>query len=55
MPEFTEKQIKAAKKEGGKKGQDIAGLYDMGGIRSCDCNFLFFVSKRNDSAFQLIF
>eukprot|EP01147_Barroeca_monosierra_P001499 gene1499-4657_t len=32
MPEFTEKQIKAAKKEGGKKGQDIAGLYDMGGI-----------------------
>eukprot|EP00056_Hartaetosiga_gracilis_P018771 m.11838 g.11838 ORF g.11838 m.11838 type:complete len:242 (+) comp7049_c0_seq1:75-800(+) len=28
----TEKQIKAALKEGGKKGQDIAGLYDMGGI-----------------------
>eukprot|EP00049_Salpingoeca_infusionum_P005646 m.94864 g.94864 ORF g.94864 m.94864 type:complete len:181 (+) comp13032_c0_seq1:498-1040(+) len=26
----TEKQIKAALKEGGKKGQDIAGLADMG-------------------------
>ncbi|EGD73497.1 flagellar associated protein [Salpingoeca rosetta] len=32
MPEFTEKQIKAAKKEGGKKGQDLSGMHDMGGI-----------------------
>jgi lysyl-tRNA synthetase class 2 len=29
---MTEKQIKAAIKEGGKKGQDIAGIYDMGGL-----------------------
>jgi hypothetical protein len=29
---LTDKQIKAAIKEGGKKGQDLSGLYDMGGI-----------------------
>jgi lipoate-protein ligase A len=29
---FTDKQVKAAIKEGGKKGQDLAGLFDMGGI-----------------------
>ncbi len=33
MSAFTEKQIKAAKKEGGKKGQDLAGMFDMGGVR----------------------
>lgn len=30
--EPTEKEIKAAEKEGGKKGQDLAGMSDMGGI-----------------------
>uniref|UniRef100_A0A0G4GR00 Uncharacterized protein n=1 Tax=Chromera velia CCMP2878 TaxID=1169474 RepID=A0A0G4GR00_9ALVE len=29
---MSEKQIKAAIKEGGKKGQDLAGINDMGGI-----------------------
>ena len=29
----TEKQIKAALKEGGKKGQDLAGMSAMGGVR----------------------
>lgn len=29
----TEKQIKAAVKEGGKKGQDLAGMSDMGGVK----------------------
>lgn len=28
----SEKEVKAAVKEGGKKGQDIAGLFDMGGV-----------------------
>lgn len=31
--EPTEKQIKAALKEGGKKGQDIAGMNAMGGVK----------------------
>eukprot|EP00730_Choanoeca_flexa_P019681 TRINITY_DN9620_c0_g1_i1.p2 TRINITY_DN9620_c0_g1~~TRINITY_DN9620_c0_g1_i1.p2 ORF type:complete len:234 (+),score=83.67 TRINITY_DN9620_c0_g1_i1:1810-2511(+) len=31
--EPTEKQIKAAVKEGGKKAQDLAGLSDMGGVK----------------------
>lgn len=30
---ISEADLKAAKKEGGKKGQDIAGLADMGGVR----------------------
>lgn len=29
----SEKQIKAAVKEGGKKGQDLAGMSDMGGVK----------------------
>jgi len=29
----TEKEVKAAFKEGGKKGQDLAGLKDLGGIK----------------------
>ncbi|PXF44225.1 hypothetical protein BWQ96_06006 [Gracilariopsis chorda] len=29
----TEKQIKASVKEGGKKGQDLAGMSDMGGVK----------------------
>ncbi len=29
----TEKQIKAALKEGGKKGQDLAGMNAMGGVK----------------------
>ncbi len=34
LPKYepTEKEIKAAIKEGGKKGQDLAGMSDMGGI-----------------------
>ena len=28
-----EKQIKAAKKEGGKKGVDAAGMSDLGGVK----------------------
>jgi lysyl-tRNA synthetase class 2 len=28
-----EKKFKAAKKEGGKKGQDLAGMHDLGGMR----------------------
>lgn len=28
-----EKQLKAALKEGGKKGQDLAGMSDMGGVK----------------------
>jgi len=31
--QFTDKQIKAADKEGGKKGQDLAGMGDLGGIK----------------------
>lgn len=29
----SEKQLKAALKEGGKKGQDLAGMRDMGGVK----------------------
>lgn len=29
----TEKQLKASLKEGGKKGQDLAGMSDMGGVK----------------------
>ncbi|CAN8068219.1 unnamed protein product [Agarophyton chilense] len=29
----TEKQMKASIKEGGKKGQDLAGMSDMGGVK----------------------
>lgn len=29
----SEKQVKAAVKEGGKKGQDLAGMRDMGGVK----------------------
>eukprot|EP00053_Salpingoeca_punica_P003164 m.41531 g.41531 ORF g.41531 m.41531 type:complete len:178 (+) comp12012_c0_seq1:64-597(+) len=29
----SEKELKAAAKEGGKKGQDLAGMSDIGGIR----------------------
>lgn len=29
----TEKQLKASLKEGGKKGQDLAGMRDMGGVK----------------------
>lgn len=29
----SEKQLKAAFKEGGKKGQDLAGMSDMGGVK----------------------
>lgn len=29
----SEKQLKAATKEGGKKGQDLAGMRDMGGVK----------------------
>lgn len=32
-PDKDEKKLKAALKEGGKKGQDIAGLSEMGGVR----------------------
>lgn len=28
----TEKDFKAAFKEGGKKGQDLAGMHDLGGM-----------------------
>lgn len=29
----SEKQVKAAVKEGGKKGQDLSGMSDMGGVK----------------------
>lgn len=32
MSKVTEKQLKLARKEGGKKGQDLSGLEDMGGV-----------------------